>query len=213
MALTREFISKQWNVLPVVRDDRSLHALQHVPDCLPIVSDITGDDVQSAIHKSLHGIGSVNVLINNAGIPGSGVHLAETSAGEVLSLIDVHCIGALRVCQAVVPYVADGGVVINISSRFGSISNVSKGAFDNVTCSYAYRIAKAAQNMLTQCMCREFIDKDIRICAVHPGRLKTESGLPGADRTAEEAAARIFAMLDTFEHGTFYSLFEETIEW
>lgn len=212
-ALTRQFTSKGWKVLSVIRNNNDINKLKELPNCIPIISDITSDQVQSAIRKSLREIRAVDVLINNAGIPGSGAHLDETTPNEVLSLIDVHCIGALRVIQAVLPFMAEGGIIINVSSRFGSISKVSRGELDDIKCSYSYRIAKAAQNMLTQCLCREFKNKNIRICSIHPGRLKTENASSDADRTTEEAATRIFTMLDAIEHGKFYSLFGETIEW
>ena len=213
LSLTRQFVSNQWNVLPLVRNEKDIKVLKELPDCSPIISDITCDEVRSAIHESLKKIGTVDLLINNAGIPGSGTKLDETSPNEVLSLIDVHCIGALRVTQAVLPFLSENGVIINVSSRFGSIMKVSKGELDHVKCSYSYRIAKAAQNMLTQCMCREFRDKGIKICSIHPGRLKTENASSDADRTPEEAAFRLYAILNTIEHGKFYSLFEDTIEW
>ncbi len=213
LALTKQFISNRWNVLSVIRNDKGINELKELPNCIPIISDITSDEVQSTIHESLKENGAVDVLINNAGIPGSGAHLDETIANEVLSLIDVHCIGAFRVTQAVLPFLSKDGVVINVSSRFGSISKVSKGELDNVKCSYSYRIAKAAQNMLTQCLCREFKDKGIRICSIHPGRLTTEIASSDADRTAEEAAKKLFSMLELLEHGKFYSLFEDIIEW
>lgn len=214
LALTRQFITKRWNVLSVIRNDKDLNELQGLPSCFPIILDITSDEVQSVIGESLKSNGTVvDVLINNAGIQGSGVQLNETIPDEVLTLIDVHCIGALRVTQAVLPFLSADGIVINVSSRFGSISKVSKGELDDVRCSYSYRIAKAAQNMLTQCLCREFKDNGIRICSIHPGRLKTKNASSDADRTAEEAASKMYTMLDAIEHGKFYSLFEETIEW
>ena len=213
LALARMFTSKQWNVFPVVRNKNNINELKELPNCLPIIADITRDEVHSAIRESLQESGDVDVLINNAGIPGDGAQFAETTPGQVLQLFDVHCLGALRVTQAAYPFLASESIIINVSSRFGSISKVSKGELDSATCSYSYRIAKAAQNMFTQCMCREFKDSGIRICSIHPGLLKTQLALPGADKTPEEAADKLFSMLDDFQHGTFYSLFEETIEW
>lgn len=213
LALTRQFVSHQWHVLPVIRNDKDVNVLKEEPNCFPVLSDITSSDVRSALHASLAKAGTVDVLINNAGIPGSGAYLDETSPGDVLALVDVHCVGALRVTQAVLPFLAENGLIINMSSRFGSMSKISKGELDDVACSYSYRIAKAAQNMLTQCMCREFKDKAIKICSIHPGRLTTETASSDADRTPEEAAERLFAILNSIEHGKFYSLFESTLEW
>lgn len=213
LALIKQFISNQWDVVSLVRKDKDEKRIRKLPNCFPIVSDITSNGVQSALSKSLKNIGSVDVLINNAGIPGNGAHFNETSPDDVLSLIDVHCLGVIRVTQAVMPYLAEDGIIINISSRFGSISKVSKGELDDLGCSYSYRIAKAAQNMFTQCMCREFINIGIKICSIHPGRLKTASASADADKTPEEAAQKLFEMLTNIEHGKFYSLFEKNFDW
>ncbi|MCF8068536.1 MAG: SDR family NAD(P)-dependent oxidoreductase [Desulfobacterales bacterium] len=214
-ALTKQFISNQWKVAPLVRKDKDATILKRIDEysCFPIISDITDNSLQSSIQKSIKHHDGIDVLINNAGAGGSGVLLNETKSDEVLSLIDVHCLGVLRVTQAVMPFMKNDGIIINVSSRFGSISKVSTGELDNVPCSYCYRIAKAAQNMLTQCMCREFKNSGLKICSIHPGRLKTDSASVDADKTPEEAAAILFEMLNSIEHGKFYSLFEGSIEW
>ncbi len=214
-ALTKQFLLNQWQVFPLVRKNKDAKVLKTISEskCFPIVSDITDIKVQSTIRETIESHDGIDVLINNAGVGGSGVLLNETRPDEVLSLIDVHCLGVLRVTQAVMPFLVDEGILINVSSRFGSISKVSAGELDNIACSYSYRIAKAAQNMLTQCMCREFKDSSIRICSIHPGRLRTDSASMDADRTPEEAAEILFERLKSIKHGGFYSLFEEMIEW
>ncbi len=214
-ALTKEFISHQWKVVPLVRKNKDATALKRISEssCFPIISDITSNSVQSSIRESIIAHNGIDVLINNAGAGGNGTLLRETKPDEVLSLIDIHCLGALRVTQAVMPFMMNDGIIINISSRFGSISKISTGELDYVACSYSYRIAKAAQNMLTQCMCREFKDSGIRICSVHPGLLRTDSASVDADKTPEEAAEILLDKINSLEHGRFYSLFEGTIEW
>lgn len=214
-ALSIQFLKKRWRVLPLVRNHEDARVLKEADAnrCYPIVSDVTHSSVITAIRESVASHGPIHVLINNAGLAGEGTALHETTADEVAALIDVHCLGVQRVTQAVLPHMHKHGVVINVSSRFGSISKVSTGQLDDIPCSYAYRIAKAAQNMLTQCMCREFRNTDIKICAIHPGRLKTDSASFDADKTPEEAALMLFSMLNRIEHGNFYSLFEGTLEW
>jgi len=214
-ALTKQFLSNQWNVVPLVRKDRDAIGLKRIYDehCFPIIADITNNNVQSSIHKSIKSLGVIDVLINNAGIGGNSAFLSGTTSDEVLALIDVHCLGTLRVTQAVMPFMKKGGIVINVSSRFGSVTKISTGELDDIPCSYSYRIAKAAQNMFTQCMCREFKSSGLTICSIHPGRLKTDTASVDADKTPEEAAEILFDMLNSIEHGKFYSLFEGTIEW
>ncbi len=215
LALTRLFLSKNWKVAALVRNERDADSLKQINEtlCFPVISDVSVNDVQGSILKALESFGSIHVLINNAGIGGNSAFLSETKADEVLELLNVHCAGALRVTQAALPFMQKNGTVINVSSRFGSIAKVSAGELDHVSCSYSYRIAKAAQNMLTQCLCREFQNSDIKICSIHPGRLKTDAASSDADNTAKEAAHRLFGMLKAIEHGAFYSLFEGKIDW
>jgi NAD(P)-dependent dehydrogenase (short-subunit alcohol dehydrogenase family) len=214
-ALTKNFILNQWNVFALVRNKKDAMNLMKIGEtqCFPILSDITSNTVKTSIQEALMPFGKIDVLINNAGIGGNSAILTETTAAEVLSLIDVHCLGALRVSQAVLPYMNKEGTIVNISSRFGSITKISTGQLDHISCSYSYRIAKAAQNMLTQCMCREFKDTELKVCSIHPGRLKTDTASVDADKTPEEAAEVLFEKLKSVEHGKFYSLFEGTIEW
>lgn len=215
LALTKQFISNQWNVVPLVRQGKDAIALKKINEklCFPIIADITKNNVQSTIYDSIKSFKVINILINNAGIGGTSAYLNGTKPDEVLALIDVHCLGALRVTKAVLPFMKKDGIIINVSSRFGSITKISTGELDDITCSYSYRIAKAAQNMLTQCMCREFKSSGLKICSIHPGRLKTDSASVDADKTPEEATEILFEMLNKIEHGKFYNLFDGTIEW
>jgi len=214
-ALTQNFIRKQWKVVSLVRHKKDATRLKEIGGrhCIPISSDITIDDVQVDIQGLLKSFGNIDVLINNAGIGGKNDTISQTTAEEVLSLLNVHCLGVLRVTQAVLPFLDKNGIIINISSRFGSINKVEAGQLDDIPCSYSYRISKAAQNMLTQCMCREFKNSNIKICSIHPGRLKTDSASTDADRTPGEAAEILYEKLLNIEHGKFYSLFDGTIEW
>lgn len=214
-ALTKQFLSNQWDVVPLVRKDTDAIVLKRINNkhCFPIIADITKNNVKFSIHESIKSLGVIDVLINNAGIGGNRAFLSETTPDEVFALIDVHCLGTLRVTQAVMPFMKKDGIIINVSSRFGSITKISTGELDDITCSYSYRIAKAAQNMLTQCMCREFKSSGLKICSIHPGRLKTDSASYDADKTPEEATKILFEMLSSIEHGKFYSLFEGIIEW
>ena len=215
LALTKHFILKQWHVVALVRNKEDAMRLMKISEarCFPVISDITINNVQISIQKSLKTFGNIDVLINNAGIEGNSAFFTETTADEVLSLLNVHCLGALRVSQAVLPFMKKNGTIINTSSRFGSMTKVSTGQLDHISCSYSYRIAKAAQNMLTLCMCREFKNSEMKICSIHPGRLKTDSASSDADKTPEEAAELLYGMLENIEHGKFYSLFEGAIEW
>lgn len=215
LALVEAFLNQSWTVYALVRKHDDALKIEGLSpqQCIPILSDVVAEAVQVDIKKALGHSCAIDVLINNAGVGGRGKSIETTSAAEVESLLNVHCLGALRVTQAVMPYMRPNGKIINISSRFGSITKVASGELDNIKGSYAYRIAKAAQNMLTQCLSRELGQLGMKICALHPGKLKTDTAASDADRDPQEAADELIKMMDKLQNGKFYSLFGGELEW
>lgn len=67
--------------------------------------------------------------------------------------------------------------------------------------SYSYRIAKAAQNMLTLCLQQELENKGIGVTAIHPGKLKTEIGAFDANLTPAEGAQNIYEWVIELNEG------------
>ena len=215
LALAQTFLREGWTVFALVRNHADASNLKELNPqlCRPIISDVTSETVGIEVEKALNPSEALDVLVNNAGVGGRGKSIETTSAAEVESLLNVHCLGALRVTQAAMPYMKPNGRIINISSRFGSINRVASGELDHVRGSYAYRIAKAAQNMLTQCLSRELGPSGLIICALHPGQLKTDTAASDADREPQAAAEELIKMVDRLENGKFYGLFEGELQW
>lgn len=197
-------------VYGVVRNNDDALRIQKM-GAISIISDVTKDAIVADIQKEI--TQKLSLVINNAGFVGVGEKLVNTNPDDFLKQLDVHCLGPLRVCQASVPLLHPGGLMLNISSRFGSISRRASGEFDDIDCSYSYSVAKAAQNMLTVRISREYAEAGIRACAIHPGRLKTSMASEDVDKTPEEAAEKIFELYETAESGSFYSLFEGESTW
>ncbi len=214
-ALAKAFLKAGWVVFALVRNHEDASKLKDLNPqlCRPFISDVTSETVGIEVEKALNPSAALDVLVNNAGVGGRGKSIATTSAAEIESLLHVHCLGALRVTQAAMPFMKPNGSIINISSRFGSITRVASGELDHIQGSYAYRIAKAAQNMLTQCLSRELGPSGLIICALHPGKLKTDTAASDADREPQEAAEELIKMMDRLENGKFYGLFEGELEW
>ena len=215
LALAKAFLREGWVVFALVRNHEDASKLKELNPqlCKPIISDVTSETVGIEVERALKPSGALDVLINNAGVGGRGTSIETTSAAEIEALFNVHCLGVLRVTQAVMPYMRSNGKIINISSRFGSITKVASGELDKIKGSYAYRIAKAAQNMLTQCLSRELGPSGLIVCALHPGKLKTDTAASDANREPQEAAEELIKMVDKLENGKFYGLFEGELEW
>jgi NAD(P)-dependent dehydrogenase (short-subunit alcohol dehydrogenase family) len=88
---------------------------------------------------------------------------------------------------------APSPLVINVSSRLGSIHDQAAGRYRDFTTSYAYRISKAAQNMATVCLATELAPR-VRVWGIHPGSLRTGMGRAGAGGDPMGAAHRLLEL-------------------
>ncbi len=200
LELTKGLLARGWTVLGVVRETRSSLDLQaEYPDALELICGDLRDEQTSVLLTSelVRRRQAVRLLINNAGNTGSGKSIREVDISEVADMLDVHCLAPIRCVQVVLPYLQRAGdpAVVNVNSRMGSVSTVAAGSLDHLSVSYSMRIAKAAQNMLTACLAREFSSEELRVYSVHPGRLTTRMGSADADMTAAQGAARMLAWL------------------
>lgn len=115
---------------------------------------------------------TIDLLINNAGIygPGKGEQSLERITAETMhTLFAVDCVAPLMVVQQLRPRIeAAGGVIANISSKMGSISDNSSGG------TYAYRAAKAALVMVSRSMAVDLAERGVHVITLHPGWVRTD---------------------------------------
>ncbi len=141
---------------------RSAGGIAH---CVPL--DVScARSVESAF-QMLERIGSVDVLVNNAGIAGEG-SLLELSEDTWDSVLDINLKGAWLVARATARQMIERGVagaIINVASVLGSI--VQKGTA-------SYPAAKAALIHLTRQMALEWAKHGIRVNALAPGYFMSE---------------------------------------
>lgn len=147
--------------------------------------------IQSEIRKY---VDTIDIVINNAGIPGEETELLHVTSDELLSLFNIHCLGVVRAVKGTFSLLLKSTApkVINVSSRLGSLSKMASEEFQQGQFSYSYRIAKAAQNMLTLCMELEFREHGIEVVAIHPGKLKTEIGAEDANLSLRQGAENVY---------------------
>ena len=105
-------------------------------------------------------------LVNNAGF---GIHalINETTEEQFDQLVNVHFKGVFFLTQTLLPLMADGGRIINISSglaRFSTPGNSVYGAL------------KGAVEVLTRYMAVEFGSRGIAVNTVAPGPIATDFG-------------------------------------
>jgi NAD(P)-dependent dehydrogenase (short-subunit alcohol dehydrogenase family) len=154
----------------------------------------------------------IDVLVNNAGIfldedrkmPPSNLDLKTLE-----ETLNVNLFGPIRLCNALAPFIAKGGRIINVSSTMGQFSGGSDGYGP------AYSISKAALNMYTQQLAADLRDREIMVDAFHPGWVKTDMGGPRATIEPEEAV-KTALFLATRPSSTQTGLFwhnQHVIDW
>lgn len=186
-ALTGELAGRGWSVVACVRTPA---------DGFPPGVRVVVQDVREPVPGGLLGDDPVDVLVNNAGIGAVSARLGEVDPAGILDATDVNVAGPLRLTQAVLPNLlaAPDPLIVNVTSRLGSVADQAAGRYAGFGTSYAYRVSKAAQNMLTVALADELAGR-VRCWAVHPGVIATGMGRPEAATSPAEAARRLADLL------------------
>lgn len=141
----------------------------------------------------------LELLINNAW------QLFDTSGQlkpkELKQSLNVNVAGTIEFTLSMLPFLKENGVIIFISSEYGSLSD----DWGNVKPSY--RIAKAALNMFVRNLYKDtrIIEKKIKVYAFDPGWVKTDMGGKNADRDPGEPAKELLELAKSNnKSGLFY---------
>jgi len=137
-------------------------------------------------------LGPVAVLVNAAGIlpetsgaySGKGATVLGAGDKEVNDTLAVNALGAWRLCKVVAPLLAENGLIANVSSGMGGLTEMGSGYF-------GYRASKAALNVLTRTLAAELKPRGIMVNSICPGWVKTDMGGPNATRSVEQGASGI----------------------
>lgn len=140
---------------------------------IPLQVDVgDADQCQGFVDEAAGVLGGIDVLVNNAAITGPAAlsRLEEMAAQQMDEILRVNIGSVLHCCQAVLPHLraARGGVIVNISSV---------NAFRPQRGAMVYAATKAAVSSLTQSLARELAVDRIRVVAVAPGDIRTESSM------------------------------------
>lgn len=153
----RHFHAQGWRVIATMRRPRTdLFADMHGIRLLPL--DVTDD---ASIARALESAGSIDVLVNNAGVGLFGAFEA-TPMQTVRDIFDTNTFGVMAMCQAVIPQfrARGGGVIVNVTS------SATLAPFPLVA---PYTASKAAIEGFTDSLALELAAFGIRTKLVEPG--------------------------------------------
>ena len=105
-------------------------------------------------------------LINNAGV-GLTSSFADTSESTFDTLININLRGVFFVTQTLLPFIKNGGRIINLSSgltRFSLPGHIT------------YAMTKGAIEVMTRYLAQELAPKNITVNVVAPGAIETDFG-------------------------------------
>ncbi|MEO0544237.1 MAG: SDR family oxidoreductase [Pseudomonadota bacterium] len=123
--------------------------------------------VSAMIKATQERFGSIDLIVNNAGVINPIARLAESNPEEWSSVVDINLKGVYNVIHAVLPGMLETGS--------GTVINISSGAANAPLEGWSHYCAtKSAVKMLTAMVHKEYGDKGIRCVGLSPGTVATK---------------------------------------
>ena len=154
------------------------------------------DTVAAAIRAVAAEHGHIDVLVNNAGIPGPRKSAHVLTAEEFDDVFAVNVRGTWLCTKHALPHMMAGGSIVNMSSMYGLVGN---------TMLPVYHATKGAIRLMTKADAATYAPHGIRVNSVHPGSIETGSSASVRQDTSGEAReynARTLAAIPLGERGT-----------
>jgi 2-keto-3-deoxy-L-fuconate dehydrogenase len=155
--------------------DRSYSAVTHAA-ALEVPCDVADtDSAQAAIDTVAGSLGSIDILINNAGIGAIG-DVSQNDEDEWHRVLSVNVIGIARVTGAALPFLlrSSHAAIVNTCSVLANVGVPQRAL---------YSASKGAVQALTLAMAADYVGRGIRVNGVTPGTADT----PWVRRLLEQA--------------------------
>lgn len=170
-AIAKRFLDGGATVIGVDINENNLQSLANESQSdlfIPFVGDISKQSVNEAmIEKAIEKTGSIDVLVNNAGVAGHSETIVETTNEDWQRILDINLNGpmyAIRKATSEMVNQESGGCIITIASVAGI-----KGCRSSV----AYSVAKHGLVGLCEHTAYAYMHHGIRSNIVCPGAIRT----------------------------------------
>jgi NAD(P)-dependent dehydrogenase (short-subunit alcohol dehydrogenase family) len=206
LELARHYASEGSQVIGVCREssDELVDLAAEVIDDIDVTTDAGIEKLKSSLAGK-----QISLLINNAGLMQNEV-LGEIDFDSIRTQMEINAYAPLRVAEALIPQIAEGGKIANVTSRMGSIADNDSGG------KYGYRASKAALNAFGKSLAVDLKPNGIAVAQLHPGYVQTRmvnfGGLISPEEAAKGLAERI-ANLNMENSGSFWHSNGEELPW
>ena len=149
--------------------EETAHEISSIPgaNCLAIAADV-GDYSQCSrmFHEIRQSYGSVDVLINNAGVAHIGL-FTDMEPEQWQEMLRTNLLTVLNCCHLAVPDMVrkKSGKILNISSVWGNAG---------ASCEAVYSASKGGINAFTKALAKELAPSHIQVNAIACGMIDTE---------------------------------------
>jgi len=179
LAIAREFLERGHAVYICGRDEKNLDIALKDLSALFGSEKVRGSicdvrslkSVEEMIKKSVGHFGSIDVLVNNAGI-GFVTPFEEITPDQWAEIIDINLTGVYNCCRATLPWLKDNKIsdIVNLGSRSG------RYAYAGGT---GYNTTKFGLQGFTEALFLDLNQYGVRVSLVAPGIVAT--GFGGSD--------------------------------
>lgn len=206
LELARNFAGRGHFIIGVCRE--SSEELDAVAQSVIAGIDVTSvADIQKLVARLRDT--TIDLLINNAGLL-QDEKLGGIDFESIRTQMEINAYAPLRVAEALVSQIPEGGKIVNITSRMGSIADNESGG------RYGYRASKAALNAFGRSLAMDLKPRGIAVAQLHPGYVQTRMVNFGGLITPEEAAKGLAARIDGLNlenTGSFWHSNGEDLPW
>lgn len=214
---TRQFAARGIQVFAAVRSPETAEDLTRLASvhtgCITIIGYDAAKPDSSACVKQVIGDTPIDLLLANAGaMGGSGQVFGSVDVEEMLNLVRINSLAPLKLVEALVENIASSErkLLAFQSSLMGSIGDNSSGGY------YAYRVSKAALNMIAKGLSNDLRPRGVIAVTMHPGWVKTRMGGQNAPVTVEQSVAgqqRLLDKLTPKDSGHFFNFEGKELAW
>ena len=188
LAIAHKFASLGANIVLNSRGQISEELLASFKSYGVKVLAISGDvsdyiDAKRMVDQAIEELGSVDVLVNNAGITQDTIMLKMTEE-DFERVLKVNLTGAFNMTQSVLKQMikAREGAIINMSSVVGLMGNVGQAN---------YAASKAGLIGFTKSVAREVAGRNVRVNAIAPGMIESDMTAVLSDKVKDAMLTQI----------------------